>query len=138
MVHCILLCDRIHVPGKIVNQGRRKVVSQFGDTTRGKMPGQGDRTRGALGSCQRVLFKRLEAGPELGSPGRLWTGSRKDVSIEARLILMDARIGSRSSSLPACSAIVASDRDCSLRTSCSLLSKGLGASFWRRWSTRSE
>src|SRR6266853_4267400 len=83
---------------------------------------------------QPVLFRRLEGASEFGSPARLWTRSRRDVSIAARLIRMDARIGGKSSSLPTCSAIVASARDCSLRTSCSLLSTGLGAVFWRRLS----
>src|SRR5260221_13204631 len=77
-------------------------------------------------SRQPLLFRRLEADSEFGSPARLWTRSRRDVSIAARLILMDMSIGDRPSSLPTCSAIVASDRDCSLRTSCSLLSKALG------------
>src|SRR2546427_278133 len=76
-------------------------------------------------TCHTLLFRRLEGASEFGSSAWLWTRSRRDVSIAARLILRDVSIGDRPSSLPTCSAIVASDRDCSLRTLCSLLSRSL-------------
>src|SRR4029077_257660 len=50
-------------------------------------------------SSQPVLFRRLEPDSEFGSPALLWTKLRRDVSIAARLVLMDASIGGRSSSL---------------------------------------
>src|SRR5881396_1689625 len=112
----------------VVRQNSRFRAKLSGDTP--AIAARPHINRGAQGEAsQRALLKRLETGPEFGSPARFWTRSHKEVSIAAKLTLMDASIGSRSSSLPACSAIVANDRACSLRTSCSLLSKGLGARF---------